>query len=96
MKFNSVLAAILTLAAVIGARAQETAATNPVPSVEPTFNVVAYHVDGNTVLAAEKLDFLTNYTGPAVTLRRVREGLGELQLLYRNLGFATISVTLPQ
>ena len=31
-----------------------------------------------------------------MTFARLREGLGELQLLYRNLGFATISVTLPQ
>jgi hemolysin activation/secretion protein len=39
---------------------------------------------------------LTNYTGPAVDVARLRKGLGELQLLYRNLGFATVSVTLPQ
>jgi len=33
---------------------------------------------------------------PCHILSRLREGLGELQLLYRNLGFPTISVTLPQ
>ena len=27
---------------------------------------------------------------------RIREGLGKLQLRYRDLGFPTISVTLPQ
>ena len=65
-------------------------------AAEPAFKVDGYHVEGNTVLPPEKLDFLTNYTGPAVSLARLREGLGDLQLLYRNLGFPTISVTLPQ
>jgi len=39
---------------------------------------------------------LTNYTGKAVDVQRLRKGLGELQLLYRNLGYSTVSVTLPQ
>ena len=60
------------------------AATNAAASAEPTFPVSGYHVDGNTVLPPEKLDFLTNYTGPAVSLARLRDGLGELQLLYRS------------
>jgi hemolysin activation/secretion protein len=47
-------------------------------------------------LPQEKFDFLTNYAGPAVTVARLREGLGQLQLLYHDLGFATVSVTLPQ
>jgi hemolysin activation/secretion protein len=71
-------------------------ATNPAPAAEVTFKVAGYHVSGNTVLSPGKLDFLTNYTGPAVSFSRVREGLGELQLLYRNLGFATINVALPK
>ena len=69
---------------------------NSAKAAEPTFRVTAYDVEGNTVLPPQKLDFLTNYTGPAVNVTRLREGLGELQLLYRNLGFATVSVTLPQ
>ena len=48
------------------------------------------------MLSPERFAFLTNYTGAAVGLPRVRQGLSELQLLYRNLGFATVSVTLPQ
>jgi hemolysin activation/secretion protein len=76
----------------LSASLKSTSSTKP----EPTFRVTAYSIDGNTILLPWKFDFLTNYTGPAVTLARLREGLGELQLLYRNLGFATVSVTLPQ
>jgi hemolysin activation/secretion protein len=101
MTFKFGLIAMLMLGTVNYSRAQQTqnnspAATNGAPAAQPTFKVTAYHVGGNTVLPPQKFDFLTNYTGPAVTLGRLREGLGELQLLYRNLGFATISVTLPQ
>jgi hemolysin activation/secretion protein len=70
--------------------------TNSVKPAEPTFRVASYDIEGNTVLPKKRFDFLTNYTGPAVGIARLREGLGELQLLYRNLGFATVSVTLPQ
>ena len=69
---------------------------NSAKAAEPTFRVTSYKIEGNTVLPPEKFDFLTNYTGLAVSVARLREGLGELQLLYRNLGFATVSVTLPQ
>jgi hemolysin activation/secretion protein len=96
MKFNSVLAAIIIFVFVAGARAQQAPGANAAPSTEAAFNVAGYHVEGNTVLEPGKLDFLTNYTGTNVTLSRLREGLGQLQLLFRNLGFATISVTLPQ
>ena len=70
--------------------------TNGAKPAEATFHVASYDVEGNTVLPQKRFDFLTNYTGAAVTISRLREGLGELQLLYRNLGFATVSVTLPQ
>jgi len=63
----------------------------------PAFAVRAYEVEGNTVMPQKMIDgALTNYTGASVSVARLRQGLGELQLLYRNLGFATVSVTLPQ
>lgn len=62
----------------------------------PTLNVHGYIIEGNTVLRPQQFSMLTNYTGTNFPFAQVREGLGELQLLYRNLGFATISVTLPQ
>lgn len=65
------------------------------PEKKPTLEVRGYRIEGNSVLPPEKFGVLTNYTG-VVEFARVREGLGALQLLYRDLGFATISVTLPR
>jgi hemolysin activation/secretion protein len=68
----------------------------PAPATNTVFFAVkSYQIEGNTVLPPEKFDFLTNYTGPAFNKDRLFEGLGKLQLLYRNLGFATVSVTVP-
>lgn len=62
----------------------------------PAFEVAGYWVEGNTVLPDEQLNGLfAKYTGPGVTVDRVREALGELQLTYRNYGFATVGVSLP-
>jgi hemolysin activation/secretion protein len=69
--------------------------TNTPAHPAPTFEVRSYLIEGNTVLPPEKFGLLSNYTG-RVEFARVREGLGKLQLLYRELGFSTISVTLPQ
>lgn len=77
------------------ARPTRTGSTNSPPPA-PTLSILRYDIEGNTVLPTNKFDFLTNYAGPAVTFARLREGLGKLQLLYRDLGFATISITLPQ
>jgi hemolysin activation/secretion protein len=65
------------------------------PEKKQTFEVRGYRVEGNTALPPEKFNLLTNYIGN-VDFARVREGLGALQLLYRDLGFATVNVTLPQ
>jgi len=46
-------------------------------------------------MPGEEFNFLTNYTGQ-VDFARIRKGLGKLQLRYRDLGFPTISVTLPR
>jgi hemolysin activation/secretion protein len=73
-------------------RAQSGAATK---TNAATFEVRGYLVEGNTVLPPERFGVLSNYVGK-VDIGRVREGLGALQLLYRELGFATISVTLPR
>jgi hemolysin activation/secretion protein len=99
MKIKMLITATLTFTKICQISAQPTnlpSATNSEAVAEATFSVSGYHVEGNTVLPPEKLDFLTNFTGPAVSFSRVRDGLGELQLLYRDLGYPTISVTLPQ
>jgi hemolysin activation/secretion protein len=71
------------------------AITNLFAAPKPTFVVRGYLIEGNTALPAEKFNLLTNYIGD-LDFAQLREGLGRLQLLYRNLGFATIGVTLPQ
>ena len=69
--------------------------TNAPAQPPPTFEVRGYFIEGNTILPPEKFGLLSNYCG-RVEFTRVREGLGKLQLLYRDLGFATVSVTLPR
>ena len=80
--------------AVVPALVAPPVANNPARP-DPTFAVRGYLVEGNTVLPPGKFGLLSNYCG-RVEFARVREGLGKLQLLYRELGFATIRVTLPQ
>ena len=88
---------MIALAKNFSSPAAETNSTSVLPKTNsPSLNVRSYVVQGNTVLRPEQFSLLTNYTGSEVTFPRLREGLGELQLLYRNLGFATISVTLPK
>jgi hemolysin activation/secretion protein len=60
-----------------------------------TFEVRGYRIDGNTVLPPEEFGMLSNYTGQ-IDFARLREGLGNLQLRYRELGFATVGITLPR
>jgi hemolysin activation/secretion protein len=64
------------------------------PENKQTFEVRGYRIEGNTTLRPGQFSFLTNYIGE-LDFAHIREGLGKLQLLYRDLGFATISVTLP-
>jgi len=69
-------------------------ATNP---ARRGFAVRRYLVEGNTLLWPEQIDaVLKPYRGTSVSIERIREGLGQLQLLYRQLGFATVSIVLPQ
>lgn len=63
-------------------------------SKKPTLEVRAYRLEGNTVLAVAEFNILTNYLGE-LDFARLREGLGKVQLRYRELGFPTISITLP-
>jgi hemolysin activation/secretion protein len=71
------------------------AITNLFAAPKPTIAVRGYQIEGNTALPADAFSILTNYTGD-LDFAGIREGLGKLQLRYRELGFPTISVTLPQ
>ncbi|MEY2466835.1 MAG: hypothetical protein QOD03_1356 [Verrucomicrobiota bacterium] len=102
MKFRFYFVAMLALVNISNGLAGETNSssaangTSAATNVAPTFDVRGYRIEGNTVLPPEKFGLMSNYTGAVVDLPRLRQGLGELQLLYRNLGFATVGVTLPQ
>ncbi len=71
-----------------------------VPSRAPasrTFTVRRYDMEGNTRIKPEVVTrILTNAVGSAVTLQQIQSALGELQLAYRERGFATVAVGLPQ
>ena len=110
MRFRIYLLAMLTLVKISNGLAADTnppavienlfAEPAPVITNTPangrTFEVRGYRVEGNNnVLPPDKFGVLSNYTG-TVDFARVKDGLGALQLLYRDLGFATVSVTLPQ
>jgi hemolysin activation/secretion protein len=64
-------------------------------SRKPTIEVRGYQIEGNTALPVVEFNILTNYIGE-LDFAHLREGLSKLQLRYRELGFPTISVTLPQ
>ncbi|MEI2725837.1 MAG: ShlB/FhaC/HecB family hemolysin secretion/activation protein [Verrucomicrobiota bacterium] len=55
-----------------------------------------YEVIGNTLLEAETIDQVFNAaTGTNVSLIAIQKAVGELQLAYREHGFATVGVGLP-
>lgn len=67
------------------------------PASPVTFRVDSYELEGNTLLSLEILTpIFEKYTGDAVTFDTIRVALAELQLAYRNRGFMTVSVGLPQ
>jgi hemolysin activation/secretion protein len=72
------------------------AVTSTAAKPPPALAVKTYRIEGNTVLPPQDFGVLSDYTGINVTFPRLREGLGKVQLRYRELGFPTISVTLPQ
>ena len=75
--------------------ARETPVTNaPVP--ERTFEVKHFDVAGNTLLRPLVVEqAFTNAIGPAVTFKQIQQAMGNLQLAYRERGFASVSVSLP-
>ncbi|HRI11957.1 MAG TPA: POTRA domain-containing protein [Verrucomicrobiota bacterium] len=82
----------------LAARAPKPAALEATSPPKPaTFEVRHYEILGNSLLSPEFIDsILTNATGAEVTLPQIQKALGELQLAYRERGYATVSVGLPQ
>jgi len=81
----------------LAAHAARTTTNAVTPPAERTFEVRHYEVIGNTLLRQETIDqVFTNATGTAVSFAQLKKALGELQLAYRERGYATVSVGLPQ
>ena len=67
------------------------------PAKGPVFEVKGFEVTGNTLMASNAVDLILQpYIGTNVTFERIRQALTDLQIVYREHGFATVSVTLPQ
>lgn len=72
--------------------------TNSVVSTNgPFFEVKGYELTGNTLLPANLTQLvLQPYIGTNINFEKIRSALTDLQAVYRERGFATVSVTLPQ
>jgi len=72
--------------------------TNSVASTNGQFfEVKGYELIGNSLLPTNITELvLQPYIGTNITFARLRAALTDLQTVYREHGFATISVTLPQ
>ena len=63
----------------------------------PTFEVKGYELIGNTLLSSNLVELIFQpYISNNMTLDRLRGALVDLQTVYRERGFATVSVSLPQ
>jgi hemolysin activation/secretion protein len=72
---------------------------NPTPALaaEPRFDVQRYDVTGNTLLSQERIDrVLAPYTGKQRQLADVRRAQEDLTAAYRDLGYGTVQVLLPE
>jgi hemolysin activation/secretion protein len=64
---------------------------------EPRFDVQRYDVSGNTLLSKEQIDrVLSPYTGKQRYLADVRRAQEDLTAAYRDLGYGTVQVLLPE
>ena len=64
---------------------------------EPRFNVERYELTGNTLLSKEQIDrVLAPYIGKQRQLADVRRAQDALAAAYRDLGYGTVQVSLPE
>jgi hemolysin activation/secretion protein/AraC-like DNA-binding protein len=72
-------------------------ATNQADGKQQRFEVRNYEVRGNTLLKKETLEeIFADGKGTNVTLAQIQKSLAALQSAYRDRGYATVAVTLPQ
>ena len=80
-----------------GTAAEQTNAPAPAAAAALKFEVRAFIVHGNTLLKKETIESIfAPAKGSDVTLDQIRKAMGNLQTAYRERGFPTVAVTLPQ
>lgn len=63
----------------------------------PGFLVRAYEITGDTLLSTNSLmSIFAKRTGTNVTVNEILQGASEMQMEYRNRGYPTVKVTIPQ
>jgi hemolysin activation/secretion protein len=93
---QSLFCVLLIVTAVTAFAAPEKPAGDKSDGV-PRFDIKSYRVDGNTLLAAGSLEsLLTPFTGIGRDFGTVQEALDALEQAYRDHGFSTVTVTLPE
>jgi hemolysin activation/secretion protein/AraC-like DNA-binding protein len=64
---------------------------------QPKFEVRHYEIIGNTLLSQKTFnDIFLKVIGKEVSLDQIRKALADLQMEYRERGFVTVAVSLPQ
>ena len=73
-------------------------AQEPKPQTESSgFVVDRYLVEGNSLLPAEKIDaVLAKHKGSSITLKDIEQAKNELEKAYREAGYPTVLVTIPE
>lgn len=76
---------------------QQTSAVAAVPADEPRFDIFEFQVDGNTVLDAEIIERVVYpFLGERRSFQDVEKAQLALQQAYRDRGFGTVTVDLPE
>jgi len=77
---------------------EPTAPASPVQNpAEITFAITDYQVEGNSVLPPDKInEIVSSYRGPQQHMRDVEQARSELEKAYRQAGYPTVLVIVPQ
>lgn len=67
------------------------------PSAKPRFDILEYRVEGNSVLTREQIErTVYPHLGPRRTIADVERARGSLEKAYRDAGYATVLVDIPE
>ena len=94
---TSALIALLLLAPSVAVHAQSAAASTAESTTQASFDIWEYRVLGNTVLANETVEgAVYPFLGPGKTLVDVEQARTKLEQAYRDAGFGTVFVDVPE